>query len=64
MALTARNFATSLYWFIKHLQATAIELYKETNVYKPIKFFSLKRLVRFGNYNSMDGENDSVLKRK
>ncbi|CAB4004634.1 Hypothetical predicted protein [Paramuricea clavata] len=63
--MTARNFATSLYWFIKHLQATAIELYdKETNVYKPIKFFSLKRLVRLGNYNSMDGENDSVLKRK
>ena len=49
---TARNFATSQtqYWFIKHLQATAIELYdKETNVYKPIKFFSLKVSLLFNN---------------
>jgi hypothetical protein len=27
-------------------------------------YFTLLRLVSFGNYNSMDGENDSVLKRK
>ena len=43
-----KNFATSLYWFIKNLQATAIELYDKETKYQCVQANQVQRIVVFG----------------